>query len=81
MVSHSLLIALGGLGLLILVGLCLKLLGCLMTCKNQWQGEGDIEDQVITENDYPWPLPLIGNLIYCVCIKFPCDTFCNKTVV
>ena len=80
MVSHSLLIALGGLGLLILVGLCLKCLGWLMHCRNQW-GEGDIEGQVNTENDYPWPLPLIGNIIYYACIKFPCDTFCNKTVV
>ena len=61
-------------------GLCLKCLGWLMHCRNQW-GEGDIEGQVNTENDYPWPLPLIGNIIYYACIKFPCDTFCNKTVV
>ena len=74
MISQNLIAALIGFGSVMLIGIFLKCIACLQRSPRGTEGQ----DQDVPENGYPWPLALVGNLMYYSCIKIPCSLFCKR---
>ena len=77
---QSLLTTLGIIAALFIILILLKITGCCWTLRNRCTRgpEGAEGNDTGAGSNYPWPIGMVGDAIYCIMCQVPCECFCRR---